>query len=138
MLLDVFSMLDVIEIAGDTDTPPGEVLRVYYHASERFGVDDMLARVGQLPRDDRWDALARGAMRDDLYAVLERLTRAVLARSDAGKDAAARFAQWADANADAVARAKAGLRGIERLESANLAALSVALRTLRGVVKDAG
>ena len=138
VLLDVFSLLDVIEISGDTDTPPGDVLRVYYHASERFGIDEMLARVAQLPRDDRWDALARGALRDDLYTVLEQLTRAVLAHSDPGQDASARFAQWAAVNADTVARAKGGLRGIERLESANIAALSVALRTLRGVVKDAG
>ncbi len=137
-LLDAFSLLDVIEIAADTDTAPEHVLRVYYHASERFGIDNLLARVGQLPRDDRWDALARGALRDDLYAVLEQLTREVLARSEAGQTPASRFAQWADANADSVGRAKASLRGIERLETANIAALSVALRALRGVVRTAG
>ena len=137
-LLDAFSLLDVIEIAADTDTSPEHVLRVYYHASERFGIDNLLARVGQLPRDDRWDALARGALRDDLYAVLERLTREVLARSEPGQTAAARVAQWADATAETVGRAKASLRGIERLETANIAALSVALRTLRGVVRDGG
>ncbi|MGV1008152.1 MAG: NAD-glutamate dehydrogenase [Dermatophilaceae bacterium] len=137
-LLDAFSLLDVIEIAADTDSSPEHVLRVYYHASERFGIDDLLARVGQLPRDDRWDALARGALRDDLYAVLERLTREVLGSSDPDQPAAVRFAQWAEANATSVTRAKASLRGIERLETANIAALSVALRTLRGVVRSGG
>ena len=36
------------------------------------------SRITALPRDDRWEALARGALRDDLYAVLEALTRSVL------------------------------------------------------------
>ena len=48
---------------------------VYFRMSERFGIDGMLTRVARLPRDDRWDALARGALRDDLYAVLEAFTR---------------------------------------------------------------
>jgi glutamate dehydrogenase len=47
-LLDVFSMLDIVEIAQATGTPIEDVLRVYYHASERFGIDDMLFRVSQL------------------------------------------------------------------------------------------
>ncbi|MEI2764871.1 MAG: NAD-glutamate dehydrogenase [Dermatophilaceae bacterium] len=136
-LLDVFSLLDVGEIAAETGADPGAVLRVYYHASERFGIDDMLVKVAALPREDRWDALARGALRDDLYAVLDQLTRAVLAGSAASDDAGTRFQTWAQGNADAVARATTGLRGIQRLDSANIAALSVALRTLRAVVRPA-
>ena len=91
----------------------------------------MLTRVSKLPRDDRWDALARGAMRDDLYAVLESLTRSVLVASDGGDTPAKRFEYWADANRDALKRAKTALHGVERLDNAGLAALSVALRTLR-------
>ncbi len=134
-LLDVFSLLDVGEIASECEADPAAVLRVYCQASERFGIDDMLVKVGHLPREDRWDALARGAMRDDLYAVLDQLTRAVLAGSRPEDDAATRVEQWATANDDAVSRAMAGLRGIQRLETANIAALSVALRTLRTVVR---
>jgi len=92
----------------------------------------------QLPRDDRWDALARGAMRDDLYAVLESLTRSVLATSSAGLAPAKRFDEWADANKDALARARTALGGIERLDHAGIAALSVALRTLRGILRGGG
>ncbi|HRW18523.1 MAG TPA: NAD-glutamate dehydrogenase [Dermatophilaceae bacterium] len=143
-LLDVYSMLDIVEIASDTGESVEEALRVYYHASERFGIDDMLFRVSQLPRDDRWESLARGALRDDLYAVLDGLTRAVLAGSQAPEGeqderavAKARFGQWTSANADALDRARSGLQAILRLDQANIAALSVALRTLRAFVRTA-
>jgi glutamate dehydrogenase len=91
--------------------------------------------VSKLPRDDRWDALARGAMRDDLYAVLESLARSVLVASDGGVVPAKRYEYWADANRDALKRAKTALHGVERLDNAGLAALSVALRTLRSVIR---
>jgi len=135
-LLDVFSMLDIVEVANDTHESTEDVLRVYYHASERFGIDDMLFRVSQLPREDRWDSLARGALRDDLYAVLLGLTRAVLATSTKDADAKTRFNEWAKANSAALDRARSGLRAILRLESPNIAALSVALRTLRAFVRS--
>jgi glutamate dehydrogenase len=75
-------------------------------------------------------------MRDDLYAVLESLTRSVLVASDGGVTPAKRFEYWADANRDALQRAKTALRGVERLDHAGLAALSVALRTLRSVLRS--
>jgi len=132
-LLDQFSLLDLTEIADETGTPPADAVGVYYCTSERLSIDDMLSRVTRLPRDDRWDALARGAMRDDLYAVLDQLTRSVLAASGPGATPAERFEQWADANRDALQRARTALAGIERLDHAGLAPLSVALRTLRSV-----
>ncbi len=137
-LLDLFSLLDAIEIAGETETPVADVVGVYYFTSEKFSIDDMLSRVSKLPRDDRWDALARGAMRDDLYAVLAALTRAVLATSEPSGTPAQRFEQWADANKEALTRARTSLAGIEKLDHAGIAALSVALRTLRGVLRAGG
>ena len=135
-LLDLFSLLDVVDLAEELQLPVEEVAGVYYYASEKFGIDDMLTRVSKLPRDDRWDALARGAMRDDLYAVIESLARSVLVASDGGDAPAKRYEYWADANRDALKRAKTALAGVERLDNAGLAALSVALRTLRSVIRS--
>jgi glutamate dehydrogenase len=135
-LLDLFSLLDVVDLAEELQLPVEEVAGVYYYASEKFGIDEMLTRVSKLPRDDRWDALARGAMRDDLYAVIESLARSVLVASDGGDAPAKRYEYWADANRDALKRAKTALHGVERLDNAGLAALSVALRTLRSVIRS--
>ena len=136
-LLDLYSLLDCIEIAEDTGEKLDDVVGVYFLTSETFSIDAMLTRVTMLPRDDRWDAMARGALRDDLYAVLESLTRSVLEVSSADHDAAGRLAEWSDLNADALGRARAALGGIERMSHAGIAALSVALRTLRTVTKPA-
>ena len=134
-LLDQFSLLDVVEISVETERDSAEVAPVYFATSEQFGIDSMLNRVTRLPRDDRWDALARGALRDDLYGVLESLTKSVLDISKPGSAPNDRIAAWSEANAEALARAKIALSGIERLESPGIAALSVALRTLRGVIR---
>ncbi|XGX77838.1 NAD-specific glutamate dehydrogenase [Terrabacter sp. BE26] len=136
-LLDQYSLLDCIEIAEDTGERLEDVVRVYFLTSETFSIDAMLGRVTMLPRDDRWDAMARGALRDDLYAVLETLTRSVLEVSNRRHDAAARLHEWSELNADALGRARSALGGIERMSHAGIAALSVALRTLRTVTKPA-
>jgi glutamate dehydrogenase len=135
-LLDQFSLLDVVEISVETERESSEVAPVYFAVSEQFGIDSMLSRVTQLPRDDRWDALARGALRDDLYAVLESLTKSVLDSSSTGSTPTDRIAAWAEANAESLIRTRAALAGIERLENPGIAALSVALRTLRGVIRS--
>jgi glutamate dehydrogenase len=135
-LLDQFSLLDIVDIASDTGEPPADVAPLYFVLSERFGIDAMLTRVTNLPRDDRWDALARGALRDDLYAVLESLVRSVIDASTPGSAPLARYEQWAKANAESLNRAKTALSGIEHMDKPNIAALSVALRTLRSVIKS--
>ena len=134
-LLDLYSLLDIVEIATDTGREPTDVAALYYLVSERFGIDTMLGKVTRLPRDDRWDALARGALRDDLYAVLESLTRSVLEVGAADAEPAAQWEAWEKANKDSVQRAKTSLSAIRRLDHPNIAALSVALRTLRSVIR---
>ena len=108
---------------------------LYYLVSERFGIDAMLGKVTRLPRDDRWDALARGALRDDLYAVLESLTRSVIEVGAADAEPAAQWEMWEKANKETVQRSKTSLSAIRRLDHPNIAALSVALRTLRSVIR---
>ncbi|GAA4408437.1 NAD-glutamate dehydrogenase [Fodinibacter luteus] len=135
-LLDWYSLLDIIDIAADTGRQPTDVAPLYYLVSERFGIDSMLTKVTRLPRDDRWDALARGALRDDLYSVLESLTRSVIeVGGDAGPEPAEQWAAWESANRESIQRSRTALSAIRRLESPNIAALSVALRTLRSVIR---
>jgi glutamate dehydrogenase len=133
-LLIVFQVLDITEIALATRVDPLEVARIYLTLSDRYAVDPMLSRISALPRGDRWQALARAALRYDLYAALEALTVAVLTSTPPGEPTE-RITAWEGANAAAVSRAAAILDEIGRLEKGDLASLSVALRTLRGVVR---
>jgi len=135
-LLDQFSLLDIVEISVDTKRDSAEVAPVYFATSERFGIDAMLTRVTMLPRDDRWDSLARGALRYDLYAVLKSLTTSVLDSSPSDLAPEERIRAWSEANAESLDRANAALAGIQRLDNPGISALSVALRILRGVIRS--
>jgi glutamate dehydrogenase len=134
-LLIIFQALDITEIAHATSVDPVEVARVYLTLSDRYNVDGLLSRISNLARTDRWQALARAALRYDLYAALEALTVAVLTSTPAGEPGE-RIEAWESTNAAAVTRATATLEEIGRLERGDLASLSVALRTLRGVVRS--
>ncbi|MDF8262887.1 NAD-glutamate dehydrogenase [Luteipulveratus flavus] len=135
-LLDTFSLLDISEQARATDEDPAAVAELYFMLSERLGIDRMLLSVSRLPRDDRWDALARGAVRDDLYAVLDALTGTVLAGTPSSLSSAQRAEQWSTEHEAAITRGQQALAGIEEMEEPGLASLSVALRTLRTVIRS--
>ena len=137
-LLELYSLLDVVDIAHDTQEVVEDVVPLYFGLSEEFGIDVNLIKVSRLPREELWDAMARAALRDDLYAVLAGLTRGVIAATPAGGDPHARIAAWLEANERTVLRARTSLRGIEEQTSPSIAALSVALRTLRSLVQATG
>ena len=103
---------------------------------DRFGVDKLLERITGLPRADRWQALARAALRDDLYSTVIDFTRDVFEASDAGElDAEVRVDAWTAANAANLERAKNMFDEVDRLERDDMASLSVALRLLRSIVR---
>ncbi|WP_462418034.1 NAD-glutamate dehydrogenase [Kytococcus sp. Marseille-QA3725] len=132
-LLDVYSLLDLVSLAGEVDHDVEDLTRLYFGASEHFGFDRLLNEVSRLPEDDRWGALARGALRDDLYGVHRELTRAIVTSEVEGSPQE-RVDAWAEDNAHTIARTEAMLADILALESPGVAPLSVAARTLRSVV----
>jgi glutamate dehydrogenase len=133
-LLDEYSLLDVTETALLDDVDADEVAELYFVLSERYGADAMLQRISQLDRTNRWEALARGALRDDLYAALEALTRTVLAQTEPAA-AEERVRAWERGNSGQLARVRQTVEEVQRLDRVDLASLSVALRLLRGVLR---
>jgi glutamate dehydrogenase len=132
-LLTRFMLLDITKIAGITASPAATVAGVYLALSERYGVTWLLRRISALPRSDQWQSLARASLRYDLYAALEALTIAVLGSTAAG-EADERVAAFESANAERVARVHGTLDEVSRLPQADIAALSVVLRSLRSIV----
>ena len=130
-------LLDIAEIAAATHESPEDVARAAFTLSDRFDVDALLERITRLPRLDRWQALARGSLRYDLYGALRSLTVAVLTSTPPG-ELGDRISHWEKENSAAVERAMRTLGEIRKLDSADLASVSVALRTLRGVVRADG
>ncbi len=134
--LDVFSLLDITEIARKSSTPIPEVIDVYFTLSDRFEVDRLLVTITGLPRGDRWAALARQAMRTDLYAVIADLTLRVLENTEVGS-ATSRVHEWESSRVEGINRTRGTLDEILHSEEIDLASLSVALRVLRNLVAQA-
>ena len=143
-LLDSYSLLDVVELARELEREVTEVAQVYFGVSEAFKIDDLLTHVSHLPREDRWSSLARGALRDDLYGVMRGLTRTVVDRTDSSdstedgdaEESLGRVLDWMTENREALVRTSQVLRTVSEMNQPGLAPLSVALRTLRGLVRQ--
>ncbi len=131
-LVYAFGLLDVVACAEGTGRDVQEVAGVYFVLSERFQVDALLTKISALPRDDRWQTLARMSLRYDLYASLASLTREVLNASPQGEPDD-RVVHWEQTNATAIAQSRNAI-GEFGDSPGDLAALSVLLRQIRTLV----
>ncbi len=129
-----FGLLDILETAATTGQDPEEVARVYFVISCRFQIDALLSRISKLPRNDRWQTLARMALRYDLYAALAGLTAEVLQSTPPGATPEDRVSEWEQVNAASIARAGNAMGDVTDTP-VDLAALSVLLRQIRTLVK---
>ncbi len=134
-LFESFPLLDVAKVSGDIDEPVDDVASVYYALYNRYGVDELLERITALPRNDRWQALARAALRDDLYATTADMTRNVMHNTEKGLSTEDRIAGWEAQNKEQLGRATKMFAEVNELEQDDMASLSVALRLLRSIVR---
>ncbi|GAA0948731.1 NAD-glutamate dehydrogenase [Nonomuraea longicatena] len=133
-LVPAYSTFDLVETAAQMGRPVNEVAEVYFDLADRLQLARLRERVITLPRDNRWNAMARSALRDDLYAAHAALTGDVLAHSSSGSTPEERLARWSEANSAAVGRARQTLSEIWESDNFDLATLSVALRAVRTLV----
>ncbi|WP_280203087.1 NAD-glutamate dehydrogenase domain-containing protein, partial [Nocardia cyriacigeorgica] len=137
-LLNLFPLLDVIDIADITDRTGDEVGALYYALNEHLKIDWLLEAVSHLERGDRWHALARLALRDDMYSSLRSLTLDVLSGGDPEETADEKIAYWESKNQSRLGRARAALSELFESGTHDLATLSVAARQVRSMVSGAG
>ena len=76
VLPPAYAVLEVVEISKRDGIDALEVARVHSVLAERLGLAELMAMIYDLPRDDRWQTMARASLRDDLHAVHALLDRA--------------------------------------------------------------
>ncbi|BBX74373.1 NAD-glutamate dehydrogenase [Mycobacterium shinjukuense] len=133
-----YSLLDIIDIADITEIDTAEVADTYFALMDRLGTDSLLTAVSQLPRNDRWQALARLAIRDDIYASLRSLCLDVLAVGEPDESGEQKIAEWEHISASRVERARRTLDEIRASGAKDLATLSVAARQIRRMTRTSG
>ncbi len=133
-LLHGFCAMDIIDIADLEGRDLGEVAELYYTLNAHLGLDHLLTAISGLDDTDRWNALARLALRDDVYGSMRLLCLDVLSGSAATETAFEKIVDWERLNTSRLGRARAILNEIFASGPTELATLSVAARQVRTMV----
>jgi glutamate dehydrogenase len=133
----LLAVFDVVEDGALTGAAQPVVTAVYFGIGSRLGLDWLRDRILELPRNDRWQALARAALRDDLYEMHRALVRDVLGGGTA-RGAAAAIDAWLADNRAAVERSLSVVADVKAARSYDTTTLPVALRELKNLVPGAG
>jgi glutamate dehydrogenase len=94
----MFATFDIVEVAEEAGLDVEQVAAVHFRLGERLELHWLRDRIVALPRDDRWRALARAALRDDLYGLHRALTAAVLRDAPPSRSANERVDAWVASN----------------------------------------
>ncbi len=140
----LLSVFDIVEDATAVGRTEPTVMAIYFGIGSRLGLDWLRDRILDLPRADRWQALARAALRDDLYRLHRALTREVLQsgapRADRGEGTEAAgdadaIGVWEAQNAAVVRRTLDVLADVRASRTYDTTTLPVVLRELRNLVR---
>ncbi|MBY8888018.1 NAD-glutamate dehydrogenase [Streptomyces sp. PTM05] len=131
----IFPALDIVAVADRVEKDALDVAEVYYDLADRLSITKLLDRIIELPRADRWQSMARAAIREDLFAAHAALTQDVLSAGNDASTPEQRFEEWERKNAALLGRARTTLEEIQGSESFDLANLSVAMRTMRTLLR---
>jgi glutamate dehydrogenase len=117
--------LDIVELAVAHDVEVETVASFYDSIGDQLEFEGLVDRIVALPRADRWDALARNALREDAIDQQRRIVDGVMA--------AGSYEAWAATRATVLQRVLALLADVHAHGVYDVATLSVALRELRAL-----
>jgi glutamate dehydrogenase len=117
--------LDIAELAHSHGVEVEIVASIYQQVGEQLQLDWLADRIVELTRADRWEALARNALREDAAAQHRRITDSVMR--------AGSYDAWVAQQAGAVDRVLHLLDDIRTHAVYDFATVSVALRELRAL-----
>jgi glutamate dehydrogenase len=101
------------------------VAQTYEVVGTRLRLDWIMDRIVELPRADRWDALARNALREDALSQYRRIVDAVMTCGS--------YETWTSTCAPTVGRVLGLLDDVRAHGVYDVATLSVVLRELRAL-----
>ena len=131
----MLALFDIVEVAASTDQNQEKVLRVYFRLGSRLELNWLRDRIIELPRANRWQALARAALRDDLFNLYRELTRKVLEAGAAQDDSEEAIDAWSERNAAELERALGVVSEVRASRIYDNTTLPVALREVRSLLR---
>ena len=130
---ELYSALDIVEVAGAMNRPVELVARVYFALGGLLDLQWMRQQIAVLAGDTHWQGLARTALQDDLSSQAYTLCADALRESPDETDVAALVAAWEAKRGFQLDRCRQLFAEIRGTATPDMAMLSVALRELRGL-----
>jgi len=129
----MFAALDIVVVADERELEVDRVAAVHFRLGSKLGLHWLRDRIVALPRDNRWRARARAALRDDLYAIHREITSEVLRTATADMEPDGLVDGWIDSN-PASDRALQTIGDIRSGQSYDLTTLPVGVREMRNLI----
>ncbi|MHB8656481.1 MAG: NAD-glutamate dehydrogenase [Solirubrobacteraceae bacterium] len=136
-LPQLLAVFDIVEVAAAVDRDAALVMLAHFRIGSRLWLNWLRERIIELPRSNRWQALARAALRDDLYSLQAQLVREVLGAADPEVSSEKAVEAWWEANRHAIERCLGILADIKASHSYDTTTLPVALREVRNLLRGA-
>ena len=130
---ELYSALDIVEVAGAQGRPVDLVARVYFALGGLLDLHWMRHQISILPGDSHWQGLARTALQDDLSTQAHTLCADALRENPEETDVPTLVAAWQDKRSFQLDRCRQLFTEIRSASTPDMAMLSVALRELRGL-----
>ncbi len=129
-LSNMFSAMDLAQIAELEKRPIDVVARLYYQLGSRFELHWFLDQINQQSVTNHWQALARASYREELDWQQRALTSVLLNIEPKAKDADKILNSWCDENKEALERWYHMMTEFKTSDNHEFAKFSVALREL--------
>jgi glutamate dehydrogenase len=126
--------LDITDLSRTFNADVLETARLYSLLSDRLGIVWLHRAVEALAVQGRWQALARGNLRDEFYRVRRDLTSRLLQKG--GKAEPEPFEKWLTDNAAGIRKFDGILEEMKRRHEVDFATLSVAAQELRKLISN--
>jgi glutamate dehydrogenase len=129
-LSNMFSSMDLAQIAEIEKRPVEVVARLYYQLGSKFELHWFLEQINQQSVSNHWQALARASYREELDWQQRSLTSVLLNIEPEEKDADKILSDWCKANNEALDRWYHMMTEFKTADNHEFAKFSVALREL--------
>ncbi len=131
----LYSGYDIAQAALQLKCADEFVANVYFRLTRGLRLSWLSEQIEQLPVRGRWQALARGTLRENLYEIRRAATINAVSQSKSD-DSKVSAESWLEAHAQAIFRAQRVVTDMRSMGSMDFSTLSVAVQEMRKLVID--
>jgi len=130
-----YSALDIAEVGKQTGADVVRVAGIYFELGRALGLDWIMEQIEKLSVSGRWQAVARGTLRENLYSLQRSLTQQLLAAKT--KDTPHELVtDWVSTVAARVAHLQRIINEMRSAGAMDFPTLSVALQEVRKLAQN--